>query len=191
MTVYLPGFEGERKAIEEYFTDAWLDGPYALVPLAYDNIPFVSPKPPDPYVELVIRPASSEQISLGDDPLLLFTGLVLATAHVPAGEGTKEARALIDYVGGLLSRKVIENIAAIPRHECPRHRRPGCAPGIDLFPSRPSGLGLHLPARQLRPHPSHAWLVAPDWKNPGKSVSSGRSKKSIWDGWGGWGGWGG
>lgn len=108
--VYQPGFEGERLAIETYFSDSWLDGPYRVIPVKYPNIPWVDPDPPEPWVAISISNASSEQASLGGDPVLRFAGLVFVTVHVPAGEGTKEARSLADYVAGIFSRAQIENV---------------------------------------------------------------------------------
>ena len=74
--------------------------------------------PPEPWVSINISNLDSAQASLGDDPVLRFGGLVLATVHVPAGEGTKEARAfadrLPDVAGPGAEHPVPSDLAELP-----------------------------------------------------------------------------
>lgn len=90
------GFADERKAIETRFSDAW----GATTPIKYENVPTAEPLTA-PWVALSIFPGEGFQVSLGDNPLHRFVGVIVVRILVPEAQGLATAEAYADQAAAV------------------------------------------------------------------------------------------
>lgn len=83
-------------AIESRFATQWAAGPNTLV--CYDNVPFIMPEEPEPWVRVEVYDGSVDRASLGPTHLERSTGTAFFTVYVKKGEGSVEAREFVDEI---------------------------------------------------------------------------------------------
>lgn len=83
-------------AIESRFATQWAAGPNTLV--CYDNVPFIMPAEPEPWVRVEVFDGSVDRASLGRKHLQRSTGTAFFTVYVEKSTGSVGARELVDKI---------------------------------------------------------------------------------------------
>lgn len=95
-------FADERAAIEARFAANW-----SSTRVKYENTQFEQPR--TAWVALYILNGEGKQISLGDDPLHRYAGVIMVQIHVPESSGTQTGRAYADTIAAIFRRQQFSN----------------------------------------------------------------------------------
>jgi len=87
-------YDQERQDIETYFTTSW----GTTTKIRWDNVKWTEPVADPSWVALTVITDEAAQISLGDNPLYRFPGMVIVQVFVKEGTGTGVANQLADQV---------------------------------------------------------------------------------------------
>lgn len=93
-----PGFDDERKAIEQRLGANW-----TTTPIKYENAPFKETQAS--HVAVFIRRGDGLQASLGTAPLRRWAGLIIVQIFVTLGTGTQTALAYASTIAAIFDRQ--------------------------------------------------------------------------------------
>ncbi len=91
------GWGSERKAVQARLADNW-----TTTVIKFENVPLK--KTYDKYIALFIRHGERDQLTLGSDPTVRSTSLVIIQIFVPKDTGTDLAKAYADTLAALFDR---------------------------------------------------------------------------------------
>lgn len=95
-------FADERAAIEARFAANW-----STTRVKYENTQFEQPR--TAWVALFILNGDGRAISIGNDPLHRYAGVISVQVHVPESSGTQTGRAYADTIAAIFRNRQFSN----------------------------------------------------------------------------------
>ena len=104
----MSGFAAFEQAIQERMVAEWAAGPYASIPVVYDNLVGGFERGMAPWIALTLQEGDGDRVSLPPMPIERFTGVISAQIFVRKNTGTRMARHYGDAVAEIFRWKQFE-----------------------------------------------------------------------------------